>query len=982
MTSSANSGDPPGGQPEAQPKVVQTSSSHVSPRAVNVARASAPMVPKAGTHPRRDGSASIGSVSSEEDFTRLPRLNSQGLMSPTGQMHSHDQGSPDNPFLPNGLPSPYDQMSHQRYFGLNPPTNMTLHDQVHNGNSIAGRAPYHTSHISSNGQIYSGLAVVDRHALSTMSPQSRTMPSHLASPPSSATRAGTGQRYNTSSAYNSPEPDQSRSPEAQTPHAFAPHIPSSRASQSLSPDPDMVLRQPDMRQDRSSLHHAKPVPPTEGQTSSLSARKHNLAAEGSLDDDFTSIPDIAEWATTLADPQEEARVQQIANGELAARQQATEQPMIEQSTAENLVVELSKAGQQVVRQPVIESTGAQKTVDQQSAAPQSEVQAEKSMKHQEQHSNLSNPHLSLSSAISDFENGAESDPEKEEMDHESRDRAATPSSDKGIGMVNKYAFNFVREAYNHRVPHQLTTGVTIQVGSLAALTTSLKQRREATGVDIQPSLLPHPNEFQKSPKTIECVWIGMLPSQDALRQIHSKADQPVDDAGGEGSSMKLTKKRVRKTNTVGDMREDEVNVIDFDRNALRVVVKKSDKVTRDTHIYALLNPNSVTNLCQGFKVGFDDVFYFPKFRDDTTKSVLPRKQATIAKVRSSAFPGDALAVLQSPAPIPGDFSIPALSAESPASSLTNLSNLSTPSPFPKKLSFQSTKTSTDEATRTAPSASNDTFNKNPKKAKSIKSTKRKAQEDLLNVMLKQRDEARKKARAEGYYVSPSDSEVRESVEDSDGGTKDLTSDYLGDVDELVIDPVSSDDVRMDFGFEEGNIDDDEAYPEHAVGARDPGFLSHTENLIKKLARVNKIKVKGPKAVSFRGQNDQVVDKNSNAVNTIGTDRDGYDGDDEGRGASTADEESAALVQKIKAVTNDLAASQDVVGLQQALAIVQCLQDRRGPPKTNALGLYFNVPNSKDIEIEACSEQLKQLRVCINSPNPRLPPPHVLYFDSY
>lgn len=544
------------------------------------------------------------------------------------------------------------------------------------------------------------------------------------------------------------------------------------------------------------------------------------------------------------------------------------------------------------------------------------------------------------------------------MDVRNTDRMTTPQSENGIDMVDKYAFNFTREAYNHHVPQQLTSGITVHVGSLAPLTTSLKQHREDVNNVSVPPLLPRKQEYHKGPKTIECVWVGMLPSPTALLHYYSRVGQPTEDTSGEGSSKKSATKRVKKTTTVSDMRKDEMNIFDFDRNALRVVAKKSDRVTKDTHLYALLQPAYADSL-QGFKVGFDDVFYFRVFRDDDTKSDLPRKQATIAKIRASVFQNPTFATSQSPTPTTGESSNKAHKNTIASSPNSNLSVMATPTPPPGMLAIQHPSAASQRLKDDAWSSSKATPGK--KKALKVKSKKRKAPHPIVDVLMKQRDDARKKARNEGYYVPPSDSDLRESVEEDDQDA--LPSPAEGSdespVEDFVDTVLAGIDKRMHVSFEE---DGDEAYPEHAVGAEDPEFLSHTEDLIEELARAEDTTTKEPKTVYFRGHNGQVINKNGKVVNSISLDRESYDGDDEAQSSRTSQTESAVLAEKVKELANKLATKQDVAGLQQALTMFRCIQNRRGPPKTSPLGVYFNVPSCKDIPIEDCAEQLKQLRV--------------------
>ncbi|KAJ4414366.1 hypothetical protein N0V82_007974 [Gnomoniopsis sp. IMI 355080] len=580
----------------------------------------------------------------------------------------------------------------------------------------------------------------------------------------------------------------------------------------------------------------------------------------------------------------------------------------------------SNVGQAVVQQP---GAAVQKTVDQPSVAAQTFGQPEEHGEQQAKDDNTPSPYASLDSATSDSGKEDEENVDEKGMDVGSQGRATMPESDKCISLVDKYAFNFAREAYDHRVPQHLTNGITLHVGSLAPMTTSLKQHREEEGgyklAYRTPDLLPRPIELQKGHKTIECVWIGMLPCPNALSKIHSKVEKPTDDAGGEENSKKLSKKK--KTKTVADIREDEMEIIDYDQEALRIVAKKSDKVTKDTHIYALLE--KYEGHLQGFKVGFDDVFYFRDFRDDTTKSVMPRKQATTAKVRASIFPTAALAMSQSLTP--------------------NIDEVGQSVPAPSK---------------PAPKGKG-----KEKKDGSVEPSKRKAEHPLIDIMMKQRGEARKKAKTEGCYVSPSDSEMSESVKDDDNSPMDQAGGHLADADKPSSDQHVSTAVHTPMNVDFGDRVADEAYSKHAVGAEDPGLLSpkELEDLTEQLTRAART-AEELKTLLAQGQNSnrQMINKVGEIGNPINTNNECYDGE-EGQSSRAPQTESDTLAGEIKELTNKLATSQDIAGLQQALTMVRCIQDRRDPPKTSALGICFNVPSSKDIPIEDCADQLTQLR---------------------
>ncbi|CAN8101683.1 unnamed protein product [Discula destructiva] len=229
------------------------------------------------------------------------------------------------------------------------------------------------------------------------------------------------------------------------------------------------------------------------------------------------------------------------------------------------------------------------------------------------------------------------------------ERAATPQSedDDTLALVDKYAFNFTREAYDHKFAQKLTIGVKIYVKRLAALTLPLKQHRKEIkdkdgAADIVPPLVPHRHELDSDPQAVECIWVGILPNSQIPLEEHAE-----DITVSEGNSKKKSKKL--PPIAISKMCKEELSIIDFDRNALRVVAKMSDKATKDAHLFALVNPQG-NKQCIGYKVAYDDLFYFRKFCDNTTKTIVTRKQATITMLKACFFAAADLASSASKAP--------------------------------------------------------------------------------------------------------------------------------------------------------------------------------------------------------------------------------------------------------------------------------------------------------------------------------------------
>ncbi|KAK7738352.1 hypothetical protein SLS53_006163 [Cytospora paraplurivora] len=252
----------------------------------------------------------------------------------------------------------------------------------------------------------------------------------------------------------------------------------------------------------------------------------------------------------------------------------------------------------------------------------------------------------------------------------------SPAPSDPIDVLDKYAFDFDRDAYNHHVPLRFTHGTTLYVGRLHPQTTNLAQHYEDAAVedevDTCPPLIPHELELKsKDRKAIQCVWVGMLPGDEKRSKSASVTNQPqaqpmVDEAQVDGSAKRKATKKGKKESRIIDLVPDEMNIISYDPNALRVVAKKSKKITQKWFLYALINPDPVTKLCQGWRVGPDEVFYFKAFRGDEAKSYQPRKRITQEKIAAVIFPDEpkpsaAASQLKQPSGLPS----PQPTAESP-----------------------------------------------------------------------------------------------------------------------------------------------------------------------------------------------------------------------------------------------------------------------------------------------------------------------------
>lgn len=733
---------------------------------------------------------------------------------------------------------------------------------------------YPISHAKSSGGMCGGPGVADRMVYPMMAPHDGRMHFHLPYPTSSAHGGLPHRRYNASLVNDLPTNEQYRYSSESQPSSLASYQKSAMPSQLSSFSPHKFLDQPDRVQVHAPLRAANSVASTKSEESA-NVYTPSMKSEEALSDGLGLLRDVPQMERRLVLPGIQAETQNMQH--LVVEQSGFARP---------------NTGQNDTQHPPVHGPAMEKPDPRLYGAAMPKPQLSK-FKQQEENRGGSPSSLSQISTVSDLKEEYE-----DNFDH---------GVEKDVEMADKYAFNFACEAYKHRVPQKYTKGITIHVGSLAARTTTLKDHRmkaesktSAVDEEVVPPLLPHANELQKRNKSIECVWIGMLPSPVALLQIMSEASQPGEDADSTKGSRKLAKKQVQRGATVSGVREDDITFINFDQNALRVVARKWDKITKDTHIYALLNPRKDSQHCQGFKVSFDEVFFFRHFRDDTAKSIQSRKQATKAMIRACLSPVMTLGRLQSPTPTSGE------------SESLSLAVLPTPSPLPAtdasrraSIAYQLCSPSAVCVAYNTPTASKGLLTQTARGEENVKFGKRKAQHSIIEATLKHRDQARKKAKAEGYSVPQDDSELRNSVHTSDRDTKfNCTDDSFGN------DPM--------------------------ISASD--YLADVDEALEPINQGGKVVKSSPE-------------------------RESYGGDDEDYDTQFAQRESVSLSKKMKELVDDLAIGQDAAGLQQALTLVQCIRNRRGPPKTSALGLYFNVPSTNDIE--DCAMQLKQLRVRIH-----------------
>lgn len=534
--------------------------------------------------------------------------------------------------------------------------------------------------------------------------------------------------------------------------------------------------------------------------------------------------------------------------------------------------------------------------------------------------------------------------------------AASSQSKDGTNALDKYAFNFDRDAYSHRVPRRLTVGITLNVGKLDGKVSVAQHREEARikgQADVCPPLLPLPQEMHEpSSKKTVCFWVGMLPSQDRTDQDNTVPCEASSSTVGEDSPKRPAKKKARGSSSVADLSEDEMNIIPYDPNALRVVAKKSDKVTTAWCLYALINPNQSDKLCQGFRVEFEKVYFFKAFRDDEATGFQSRKIAMKERIKAKIFPAlPPPDVAQSPTATPTvekkqAANAPRLTEGQSLSTLSKLKRLAR-TPLPDQRDKRPL------ATNKASSASGDLVDQ-----KTGTSTAKIPDVDFgdkQNAIAQAREQAHAQPQVqnlEGQVHGLADGNLnshgrgRESVMRHDDGSAPGPDDaeLMEGLKDLVFDNMDLNKSLSDLLT--SPIHDD---PDDKVDA--PGVST-------KMTR----KGKG-KSVMFRDEDGQTLDNNSSVVQPSSLTSDEHAGQNEEDSPSLVDQQKATdLANKIAKMAKRLAGQTDIAALRQGLAMLKSLKDRRGPPKRRALGLYLNVPTDEDLDFEACATKLDELLV--------------------
>lgn len=526
--------------------------------------------------------------------------------------------------------------------------------------------------------------------------------------------------------------------------------------------------------------------------------------------------------------------------------------------------------------------------------------------------------------------------------------ATTRQSDNEISILDKYAFNLDRVAYDHQVPAHLTSGVTLNVSRL-----NRYEKNINGGRTTYPPLIPHDQELAViSYNTSKCIWVGMLPTQKRSDQGHA-VTQPSSDTNGEGRLRRPARKKPKPSMSIADMHEDDIKVFFFDPDALRVVAKKSDKPS--CQLYALVTHDNNNKICQGFRISYEEVFFFKKFRDDEAKLDISRITGTKAKIKVHIFRSSADDEEDSFASAAA--SQPSKQAQDKPVVHSKLTDNVVLDAMMKEIARSQGRS---EAPRPAIMGSDEVTN---------------LDEGLVSDTI-----SHKEAGCDARATSPElswDELVAELEEDP------LSDVFEEDFEEL--------EALFPASVDGGDKQED---PEHAVSANDASYKKYEDEVINKLlhggkpsysgsvqesAAGGKDKGKG-KCVAFETDDGQVVDNRGMVVSsdTVGSlYSDGYAADDEKGGASTSTQaEAAGLANNLMEMVKELHAHGDIAALHQGYTLLKSLENRSSPPKTAALGLYLNVPADGASDAKNYHVQLKELLV--SHPPPPITPVSSLY----
>lgn len=517
-----------------------------------------------------------------------------------------------------------------------------------------------------------------------------------------------------------------------------------------------------------------------------------------------------------------------------------------------------------------------------------------------------------------------------------------PESQDDLDRLDKYAFSYAGQAYDHRVPQHLTGGITLFSKKVTQGITILEHLESAENQDkdnICPSLVPQEVEMKPTTRSVECIWVGMLPNpQNSSNRTASASAQPDSQAdaasvagqeGGDNAAAKTkldgtsnTTKKVQKKAKKGlpivDLEDDQLSIVPYHPTAFRVVAKKLARTVKTWHLYALTAPTNNSKLCEGWKVHFDEVFFFKAFRDDTVAGLMKRRHASDSKIKAVIFPPEAT---------------PALIDQPSTSVKRSTSRVSAPAtPTPGGLPSQKPPGRKGEASRTARDA---TANKD----------------------------------SEAGDIPDQDGDDAETPADSveDGKGSDAGKQSAAEHEPREPDPVHQETDQPEQTGTVCDYGDEDAYPEHAVPATSPSYKNYLDDLmmcaISGVEPTHLTRGEKRKRVAFELSCEELANtrrKMSDGPRSSACARDNLER--EGSASFVVQQNTDHLARKLKSMIDRLAAKQDVAGLRSCVTMVKSIEKRGCPGPESALGPYLSITSKKDADPRACCGKLREILV--------------------
>lgn len=495
-------------------------------------------------------------------------------------------------------------------------------------------------------------------------------------------------------------------------------------------------------------------------------------------------------------------------------------------------------------------------------------------------------------------------------------------SEEHLDRLDRYAFSCTGQGYDHQVPQHLTSGITLFAKKLTQgtpIVAHLNMAERNNKGNMLPSLVPHELEMKRTPKAVECIWVGMLPNpRSSHKHAASASAQPepqVDAAEAQSDdtpkASNKAQKKAKKIQAVVDLEYDQLIVTPHNPNALRVVAKKLNKAFKIWHLYALATSGDNSELCEGWKVNFEEVFFFKAFRDDTAAGLKKRRTATELKIRAVILPADDGPAEGSQSSTPVKRSTSCVSA--------------TAAPTPSGLP------------RPGPS---------DRKGKAVQ------------VVC---DTVEKEASIEDKLDQDGDDSggAAGSVEDGNGPDA-YQHEAVADPGNLDVTHSTTEQSKpTGTNYENG---EDNAYPEHAVSPTSTTYQDFLDDMLREFCVKPGEK---RKRVAFDPSCDEAASTRRKTCDSSGSSADAQDGSEgDGSASFVVQRHTGHLVTKLKCMIEKLAAKQDVAGLRQCISMVESIEKRGAPGPESALAPYLNVTSKKDASRRACDGKLREILVSL------------------